>query len=240
VKDRAEVYEALDRAYFSEEPHEQETLEHLPALLSDGALVVDVGASLGQYTKAISSYVRGSEIVAIEADPLRVEQLKRNCEKWNGENTIRAVHLALTDHAGRVPFFVTNSPYSGGLIEHDVPVEWEEIELQSSTLDDLFRDPPQLVKIDVEGAERRVLLGARKLLQTGRTNFLIELHDWAPEGEGPNDVIELMRGYRYRTVPFYGTHLFTRSRPLAVRVWAAQLRDLRRVARSLRNRLLRV
>ena len=51
--DKDKIYEELGRAYFSDDPHERQVLRHLPRLLRDGALYIDVGASLGQYTRAI-------------------------------------------------------------------------------------------------------------------------------------------------------------------------------------------
>ena len=70
--DKDEIYDVLNRAYFSEDPHEKAVVQHLPALLRDGSLIVDVGASLGQYTRAMCQAVSDSEVYAIEADPVRI------------------------------------------------------------------------------------------------------------------------------------------------------------------------
>ncbi len=51
--DKTEIYETLGDAYFSADPHEKEVIDHLPMLLKGASLVVDAGASLGQYTRAM-------------------------------------------------------------------------------------------------------------------------------------------------------------------------------------------
>ena len=166
--DKTDIYEILERAYFSEDPHEKHVIERLPMLLGASRVVVDAGASLGQYSRAMSRILRNGEIHAIEADPVRVQRLRhKNCEQWekSSTNTVTVHHVALTDRKGTVPYFVTNSDISGGLAPHETPrpVDWEEINIPSSTLDDLFPGrAPDFVKIDVEGAELAVLRGATR------------------------------------------------------------------------------
>ena len=75
--DKQEVYATLNQAYFSADCHERELLGNLPRLLADARLFVDIGASLGQYTLAASRGMRGGRIIAVEADPLRHEELAR-------------------------------------------------------------------------------------------------------------------------------------------------------------------
>jgi FkbM family methyltransferase len=238
--DKADIYDSLNRAYFSSDPHEKAVLDHLPILLRDDSLIVDVGASLGQYTRAICRAVRNSDLRAIEADPIRVEQLERNCQEWaqGSTNKIAVLHMALTDHTGDVPYFVTNSDVSGGLTRHETPrpVEWEEITIPSSSLDELFpQRVPDFIKIDVEGAEFTVLNGAKRILAQGETIFLIELHDWPSGSHGADEVRKLMRSAGYASVSFFGQPLFVRSRRLWFRLKLMEMRDFRRLLRRLRR-----
>jgi FkbM family methyltransferase len=240
--DKADIYNTLNRAYFSADPHEKDVLEHLPILLKDNALIVDVGASLGQYTRTICQAVSSSDLYAIEADPIRVEQLERNCQEWaqGSTNKIVVLHMALTDRTGDVPYFVTNSDVSGGLTPHATPrpVEWEEITIPSSTLDELFPErSPDFIKIDVEGAELSVLRGAVRILAQDKTIFLIELHDWPSDSHGADRVRKLMRSAGYASVSFFGQPLFVKSRRLWLRLKLMELRDGRRALRRFRARL---
>jgi FkbM family methyltransferase len=242
--DKTDIYDVLNRAYFSADPHEKDVLAHLPILLKNDSLIVDVGASLGQYTRTMCQAVRNSDLRAIEADPTRAEQLERNCREWaqGSTNKIAALHMALTDHAGDVSFFVTNSDVSGGLTPHEATrtVEWEEITIPSSTLDDLFPEcSPDFVKIDVEGAELAVLRGAKRILAQDKTIFLIELHDWSSGSHRADEVKKLMRNAGYASVSFFGQPLFVKSRRLWLKLKLMELRDVRRLLRRLQGRLRR-
>jgi FkbM family methyltransferase len=240
--DKTAIYDTLNRAYFSADAHEKDVLERLPTLLRNNSLLVDVGASLGQYTRAMCQAVRNSDLYAIEADPIRVEQLKRNCQEWGqgSTNKLAVLHMALTDHTGEASFFVTNSDVSGSLTPHKTPcpVEWEEITIPSSTLDQLFPERcPDFIKIDVEGAELAVLRGAKRILAQNDTIFLIELHDWPSGSHRADEVRRLMRSAGYASVSFFGQPLFVKSRRLWLTLKLMELRDARRLLRRLQARL---
>ena len=239
--DKSEIFAILNRAYFSAEHHEKETLAHLPKLLSGAGVFIDVGASLGQYTMFANRILRGGRIVAVEADPLRHEELARNCTRWSSEsgNEISAVFAAASDAEGDTAFFVTHSNVSGGLFPHPIAhqkVSWDEIKVPSRTLDTLCEGlSPDLVKIDVEGGELRVLMGSRCLLAERKTRFLVELHGWIdPQGRTiPREVLSLMRSHGYRRAPFHGQTLFVPTRAEWLQLWIRYLlldwpADLRR------------
>ncbi|MEI6342274.1 MAG: FkbM family methyltransferase [Verrucomicrobiota bacterium] len=115
-----EIINTLSKAYFSDNPHEREVMALMPRLLRGVKLFVDVGASLGQFTKAASQCLRGGRIVAVEADPLRARELERSCKEWAAAsgNSIQAVHGAASNESGIIMFQITNSSVSGGLFKH--------------------------------------------------------------------------------------------------------------------------
>lgn len=206
-----EIYAVLDEAYFSDHPHEEAVILHLGRLLSGASVFADVGASLGQYTRAASRLLRGATLVAVEADPIRFDRLRSNCATWGQEtgNDIRAVHAAATDEQGQVTFYTTGSNVSGSLDEVAIPAgaRREPITVQAVTLDSLFPDrAPDVVKIDVEGAELAVLRGASRLLAGGIRHVLVEVH-----GENGPALVDLMKRHGFRRTVFYGQTLFTKS-----------------------------
>ena len=239
--DEPEIRAVLERAYFSEDPHEREVLAALPRLLEGCTLAVDAGASLGQYTKALDGILAGAEVHAVEADPERHALLRRNCEAWGrgSGNRLIAHHAALAARGGRTPYFVTHSDVSGALRPHDTarPVDWDEITVPAVTLDELLPGRvPDFVKIDVEGAELAVLQGARRILADGRATFLVELHDWGGE-DARGELLRLMRGAGYRMAWLHGQAVFVRSRRRWLRLKAGELREPRSVARRAKARL---
>ena len=220
-----DIYETLDQAYFSAEPHEKEMLDRLPRILPPCRVFVDVGASLDQYAFHANQCLHDSLIIAIEADPIRFDRLQSNCRKWAAlsDNEIRAVQAAASDVDGQTEFFVTNSNVSGGLFKHDLSdlpvrvqesVQWQSISVRCCRLDTLLKDTsPDFVKTDVEGGELRVLKGCTRTLEEGKTRFLIEFHAWE-DPQGPRDVgdvFALMKSYGYSPTDLYGKQLFTRK-----------------------------
>ncbi len=204
-----ELYRVMEQQYFGDEIHEQEEIALLPSLLTGVKLFVDVGASLGQYAYYTGQSLNQSRIICVEADPVRYKRLSELANKWQreGTNTYQIVHAAAADVSGEMPFYVTGECISGGLFKHHVPdptvaqsLEWREITVPVVTLDELCTDsPPDLIKIDVEGAEYRVLKGAEKILGAGHARFLVEVHPWGDEAarRGPSDVFALFDTYGY-------------------------------------------
>jgi FkbM family methyltransferase len=176
--------EYLAWTYFSEDAYDRLEFERLRSLLHSTKLFIDVGASHGVYTYHVNRLIQHADIVAIEADPSRFALLQENVKEWSAasSNTITCVHAAASDEADRRPagsteFFVTESQISGGLFA--VPERSDDYQPTSVplvTLDDYYRPGvPTLVKIDVEGAELRVLKGATKHIASGNTTFLTEI-----------------------------------------------------------------
>ena len=210
--EKEQVYNILNKCYFSENMHEKEIIDDLPSLLQGVNSFVDIGSSLGQYVFFANKYIKNGTIFAIEPDPIRYEELERNCKKWETQfmnnNKLIAINGAVAEEDCEITFYSTDNSMSGGLFPHKSRsnVNWDEIMVKGLKLDNLFKeDAPDFVKMDVEGVELRVLKGARKILKNGRTNFLIELHGWVdPEGQkNKNEVYKFLEEFGYRPVKVY-------------------------------------
>ena len=219
----SELYKVLEEQYFGESMHEKDEIERLPQLLKGVSVFVDVGASLGQYSFFANRILRDSRIYCIEADPVRIRRLRELTREWEklSGNRIDVIHAAAAEKDGKVDFFRTDANVSGGLFMHDTgdaadrdAVQWTKFEVDCITLDNLFEDvDPDLVKIDVEGSEYRVLTGARRILKRGKCRFLVEVHPWGDETvrKMPADVFRLFAEFGY---DFRRTHrhwLFEKS-----------------------------
>jgi FkbM family methyltransferase len=224
---KEKVYEILNEAYFGEQRHEKEVLDRLSVMLRGASVFVDIGASLGQYTFFANKVMKKGRIIAVEPDPIRFEELARNCDKWRSlsDNELTGVNAAVSDKDGKIRFYTTQTNVSGGLFVHEVKsaalkapeieaLRWEEILVESCKLDTLLAGViPDVVKIDVEGAELRVLRGAKNLLTVGKTKFLVELHEGWTDPEGQKDLSEvhrLMASFGYHPSNLCGHTLFVR------------------------------
>jgi FkbM family methyltransferase len=227
VMRKEKVYEILNEAYFGEHRHEKEVLDRLTVMLRGARVFVDIGASLGQYTFFANKVMKKARIIAVEPDPIRFEELARNCDKWRSlsDNELIAINAAVSDKDGKIRFYTTQTNISGGLFVHEVKstvlgaseieaLHWKEIFVESCRVDTLLAGViPDVVKIDVEGAESRVLRGAKGLLKAGRTKFLVELHGGWTDPEGQKDLSEvhrLMASFGYEPSNLCGHTLFIR------------------------------
>ncbi len=194
-----EAFAHLYSTYFGEHQIERQEIENLPSLLVGCDAFIDVGASLGMFTYFANQTMERATIIAIEADSDRYEELARNCEKWQGEgtNTITAIHAAASDERGSIRFYRTGTQISGGFFPvNERSDEYEAIEVQQMLLDDLYEPGRStLVKIDVEGAELRVVRGAQQHIDSGTTRFLIETHWWGDRDRGYT-TLDLLRYLR--------------------------------------------
>jgi FkbM family methyltransferase len=73
--------------------------------------------------------------------------------------------------------------------------------IQTITLDKFCSEHgvrPNLVKIDVEGAELLVLRGAVNLLRESHPTIILAVHPyWLPAGQSSQQILELLTGYGY-------------------------------------------
>jgi FkbM family methyltransferase len=198
--------DAAETYVFSEGWYENAELRNLPKLLAGVRMFVDIGASVGPYTKCANDTMRGGRIIAVEANRSTYERLAENCKQWEAQssNKINTIHAAVADALGTVDFFVPSNnelPLTSSLIQTaEGSAEWRKETVPCVVLDEILaQESPDLIKLDIEGAEYRALLGSRKLLEAGKCNFLIEIHPWGdPElSKTPEDVFKLLYSYGY-------------------------------------------
>jgi len=218
-----QLYELLEKQYFGTNMQERIEIDHLPKILDNVRRFVDVGASIGQYTFFANEALKDARIVSIEADPLRYQNLAEAASNWEklSSNQIRVIHAAAADKPGKVEFYSTPENASGGLFVSHVgdpefrgSLQWTKTEVDSVSLDSLFKDcKPDFVKIDVEGAEYRVLLGAREILKEGNCRFFVEVHPWGDEllKKTPADVFRLFATFDYDFQRVHRHWLFEKS-----------------------------
>ena len=163
------------------------------ARLRPGDLFVDVGANVGIYT--IYMLDLGLRVIAFEPDPRNAGRLREHLA-LNGYHA-QVLQKAVSDHCGAVRFTQGLDSYN-----HLILSGTDGIEVQATTLDEVLGE--QVVdgmKIDVEGAERLVLEGARQALTAHRIR-LLQL-EWSSDAvqntlsEDRTPVAELLRGYGY-------------------------------------------
>ncbi len=136
--------------------------------------VLDVGAMAGLFTLMAAPRVR--RVISFEPLERNVAFLARNV-RLAGLANVEIVPKAVGDCDGTIPFHVYRSERRGPLGMGSVVGGQgsEPITVSCTTLDSLDL-APDLIKIDVEGAEAAVIDGARETLRRHRPLLFIEAH----------------------------------------------------------------
>jgi FkbM family methyltransferase len=163
---------------------------------------LDVGAHVGYFTLLLARLV-GSQgrVVAVEADPANHALLCENVIR-NGATNVRVVHAAAAAVSGTATLSVCEDN-TGDHRAYSWNSGRRTLTVPALALDEL--DPPfeslDIVKLDVQGTEHRVLAGLAETLRRCRPTVVAEF--W-PEGirdlgDDPVAVIECYRSWGLRT-----------------------------------------
>ena len=199
-----DLTDAVQRAVFLD-VYESEEIALLRKLVGPGAVCLDVGANVGLFSCVLGLLV-GAEgrVHAFEPEPRNVARLRRNVT-LNGLDGVVEIHeAAVSDEAGTVTFHRHDAAHSGwgGLEPH--PDHVARLERRAVTVDDVLDerdiDRVRLLKVDVEGAETRVLDGAARALASRRIDYVLVEHNgfWlARRGRDPRALFARMDGAGY-------------------------------------------
>ena len=176
-------YDRLDqRAY------EPVVYAALTEAIREGMTVFDIGAHIGMFTLGTAKRV-GSKgrVYAFEPSPETALILERHVALNAWQDRVEVVRAVASDLNGKVPFYVNGISMAASLGRENVEVLSPDrpadgavkLEMESVTLDQFCERghiQPDVFKIDVEGAELRVLRGAGNLLLTRCLLILCEVH----------------------------------------------------------------
>lgn len=150
-------------------PYEQDMLRDIAARVEPGALVLDVGANIGNHALYLAA-IGGCKVEAFEPNPELCEAL-RDSVRRNGFGERLHVHQLGLGRAEGVAEFAGHLPENLGA---------QQLALGSGalvvkTLDSFaFPQPVRAMKVDVEGMELDVLEGGRRLIARDRPILYIE------------------------------------------------------------------
>jgi FkbM family methyltransferase len=157
-----------------------------------GDCVWDLGANLGVFAFAAAHQAGPQgEVLAIEADPWLVDLMRRTEAKPARTSApVHTLSCAVSSELGFGQFITPERARSGSHLDftHGASPELVGRKIASHpvitvSLDWLVehRRKPDVIKIDVEGAELAVLQGANKLLCTYHPRLLVEVYESSAE-----------------------------------------------------------
>jgi FkbM family methyltransferase len=140
-----------------------------------GMTAWDVGANAGYYTLLFSTAVGAAgRVVSFEPFPENLLNLLDHV-RWNSAHNTAVVGAALGDRTGLIGFRPGPSNSQGQISSETSTLMVPVVEIDRCIAD--FGLPaPDVVKMDIEGAEGMALAGAGTLLRNRRSTWFISLH----------------------------------------------------------------
>jgi FkbM family methyltransferase len=206
---------SLDIFFFGLKSHASEIAlsRYIVNNLREGDAFLDIGAHFGYYTLLAEKITGPSgKVISVEASPETFKVLRLNT---NGISNIQASNLALSESQnGTVTFCVfpvyyselnTLNPLQYSSSSWFGQVKSKMVEVATTTISSILDQHnvhPRIIKIDVEGAEDRVLKGAeKKLLELEGTSVIVE---YINDGKDQSPYVsseQLLRSIHY--TPYY-------------------------------------
>lgn len=166
---------------------ETELVELMRRTLSNGDTIFDIGANIGLISLLMAQHDNGldSTIHCFEPEPRNYKQLTRNIELNELRGRLHAHQLALGADNGSIDLHIRGTEGEG---RHSIATSKGATDTISVKLQTMaafaseHKVSPNIIKIDVEGAEGQVLAGMEPLLtSTPPAHIFLEIH---PKGEG--------------------------------------------------------
>lgn len=156
--------------------YEEEFCSRLAAAVKPGDICYDIGAFRG-YTAGVLSLAGASEVRAFEPAPVN-QQAVRRVMSLNAQLPIKLVEAAVGAEEGSIKITI-HEDASMNFVGEDASGR-PSIDVRLLALDSAVAageaPAPQLLKVDVEGAEASVLRGAAKTLRESVREIFVELH----------------------------------------------------------------
>jgi len=190
-------YSEIDATY------EGPVVEAFRAALRPGAVVLDVGAAWGMYG-LLAARQFACRVYAFEPVHVNARVIADHARLNGVADRLEVIEAVMDERDGTVELWQQGA---GGLVTSSVSEaaartaepfyggELRRREVRALTLDTFCAErgiEPAVVKLDVDGAEARVLRGAARFLAAGRGVLLVEVHPWvlAQLGENEGAVLE--------------------------------------------------
>lgn len=177
----------------------EKNVESLKSLIEPSKFVIDVGANVGFFTLKFAQWVSdGGKVVAIEPESKNFLALKDALERANLASRVEFIQAVAAEREGQMLLLVNPfNPADHRISDSGMPTP-------AVTIDNLMRDRGwpcvSMIKIDVQGAEPRVLEGARQTIAKFLPTLFIEIDDRTLTSAGftADDVIDPLLNMGYQ------------------------------------------
>lgn len=169
---------------------EADLINEMEKYVKPGDVVVDAGAHIGTHSIPLSKMV-GALGRVYAAEPFFVNNLRNNVKLNEGETMgpVTILPYALSNLNGKV-FMSINNAHNGSSM---IVAEDTGTTVETRTLDSLLSSETgtvSLIKMDVEGHEKEVLLGAKDVIRNNKPVIFIEILPYTTTGTETRDLLK--------------------------------------------------
>jgi FkbM family methyltransferase len=192
---RADLGDWLGQYVYLTGTYEPPTARIISALLRPGDRFADIGANSGFFTLLAASRVGTTgKVISFEPVPSMRARLLDNVH-LNGFGNVEAHDIALSDRCDTLTFYVGPEGHKGVSSLRVIENPGARLQVKTVPLDDMADEVGhlRLAKIDVEGAEQKVLKGMQRITEKHRPFLLLEITDAFLRAMG-DDAVSLAEG----------------------------------------------
>ena len=173
-------------------------LEYNCLRVSDGGLIMDLGANVGYSSAYFLTQFPRSPVIAVEPDPHNFRMLQRNLAPYGARVT--AIHAGAWSHSTKLS--IRDIPYRDGTdwtrqVQEDSEGEIDAVDI-TSLLKLSHHTSIGLLKIDIEGAEAIVFRDTYCPWLDRVEQIAIELHDDSIFGSGTDTFYNAVKKQEFK------------------------------------------
>lgn len=171
-----------------------------------GTTIVDIGANIGDTILGMGVENKDEYYIAIEGAEKYYSLLEKNLTV-NKVNNYTIYQTFLSDRSNDISYAAICNNGTGCLVKGENGAET----VQMTTLDELLRDRDKtidLIKIDTDGFDYKILRGGRKLIVNDKPTLYFEyqIEDWIAQGEDIYKVYEFLIDLGYSKGLFFDNY----------------------------------
>ena len=184
--------------------YEKNESHFIKSICFEGMNILDIGANIGYYT-ALFSQLAGDKgsVIAIEPDLESYKYLSKSINSFNYKNVL-SFRLAASDIKQKLPLFISKENRGDNRL-YSTNQKRKTIMVDCLTVDELLEENKienlDLIKIDVQGYEPKVLKGMLNIVKSSKRLML--LSEFWPKGmlqagESPKNFLTMLRKMQFQ------------------------------------------